>query len=46
MHKVDNLVEKEYKKTPFNVAILGLYIITPRIFGILDNIAPGKGNEI
>ena len=47
VYKVDNLVEKPaIEEAPSNVAILGRYIITPRIFEILDNTAPGKGNEI
>lgn len=47
VYKVDTLVEKPViEEAPSNVAILGRYIITPRIFEILDNTAPGKGNEI
>lgn len=47
VYKVDDLVEKPaIEEAPSNVAILGRYIITPRIFEILDNTAPGKGNEI
>ena len=33
-------------EAPSNVAILGRYIITPKIFEILEKTAPGKGNEI
>lgn len=45
--KVKNLVEKpEIDKAPSNIAILGRYIITPTIFGILENTKPGKGGEI
>lgn len=47
LYKVDNLVEKpSVEEAPSNVAILGRYIITPRIFSILDNTMPGKNNEI
>ena len=47
LYKVNNLVEKpSVDKAPSNVAILGRYIITPEIFDILDNTAPGKGGEI
>lgn len=47
LYKVDNLVEKPaVEEAPSNVAILGRYIITPRIFNILDNTVPGKNNEI
>ncbi|KAI3350199.1 transposase [Clostridium botulinum] len=34
------------EEAPTNVAILGRYIITPKIFEILENIKPGKGGEI
>lgn len=47
VYKVDGLVEKpSIEEAPTNVAILGRYIITPRIFDILDETKPGKGNEI
>jgi len=45
--KVKSLVEKPNKEdAPSNTAILGRYIVTPKIFEILDNTKPGKGNEI
>lgn len=47
VYKVKDLVEKpKLEEAPTNVAILGRYIITPAIFDILDNTAPGKGGEI
>ena len=47
VYKVKNLVEKpSIEESPSNVAILGRYIITPRIFEILEETKPGKGNEI
>ena len=47
VYKVKDLVEKPSKEdAPSNVAILGRYIITPQIFDILKNTAPGKGGEI
>lgn len=47
VYKVKELVEKpSLEEAPSNVAILGRYIITPKIFKILENTAPGKGNEI
>lgn len=47
VYKVKRLVEKpSVDEAPSNVAILGRYIITPQIFEILENTAPGKGNEI
>jgi len=45
--KVKDLVEKpNVDEAPSDVAILGRYIITPRIFEILEKTKPGKGNEI
>ena len=45
--KVKGLVEKpNIDEAPSNVAILGRYIVTPKIFEILDRTKPGKGNEI
>lgn len=47
VYKVKDLVEKpDADKAPSNVAILGRYIITPKIFEILENTKPGKGGEI
>lgn len=47
VYKVKDLVEKpSLKEAPSNIAILGRYIITPEIFNILENTAPGKNGEI
>jgi len=47
VYKVKGLVEKPaVEDAPSNVAILGRYIISPAIFEILENTAPGKGGEI
>lgn len=47
IYKVKELVEKpSIDKAPSNIAILGKYIITPRIFEILEETKPGKGGEI
>jgi len=47
VYKVKDLVEKpDREKAPSNIAILGRYIITPKIFEILEHTAPGKGGEI
>ena len=47
VYKVKGLVEKPaVEEAPSNVAILGRYIITPRIFKILEETKPGKGGEI
>lgn len=46
-YRVNSLVEKpEPEKAPSEIAILGRYIIEPRIFEILKNTKPGKGGEI
>ena len=47
VYKVKGLVEKPSpEEAPSNVAILGRYIVTPRIFDILENTKTGKGGEI
>lgn len=47
VYKVKDMVEKPaLDEAPSNIAILGRYIITPEIFSILENQAPGKGGEI
>ncbi|WCK54295.1 UTP--glucose-1-phosphate uridylyltransferase GalU [Aneurinibacillus sp. Ricciae_BoGa-3] len=46
-YMVEDLVEKPAKETaPSNIAIMGRYILTPRIFEILENQEPGAGEEI
>lgn len=46
-YRVNSLVEKPGpEKAPSEIAILGRYIIEPRIFEILKNTKPGKGGEI
>ncbi|MGL4759973.1 MAG: UTP--glucose-1-phosphate uridylyltransferase GalU [Sarcina sp.] len=47
VYKVKGLVEKPDREVaPSNVAILGRYIITPRIFDLLEKTPAGKGGEI
>ena len=47
MYTVNNLVEKPHKHdAPSNIAILGRYIITPKIFEVLENTKSGVGGEI
>ncbi|WP_134703817.1 UTP--glucose-1-phosphate uridylyltransferase GalU [Ammoniphilus sp. YIM 78166] len=46
-YTVSNLVEKPKKEVaPSNLAIMGRYILSPKIFEILDNQKPGAGGEI
>jgi UTP--glucose-1-phosphate uridylyltransferase len=45
--RVTDLVEKPAPGTaPSNYAIIGRYVLLPEIFEVLENTAPGKGNEI
>jgi len=47
IYKVKNLVEKPpVEEAPSNIAILGRYIITSRIFHYLETQIPGAGGEI
>lgn len=47
VYQVQSLVEKpEPQDAPSNLAIVGRYILTPEIFGMLEKTAPGKGGEI
>ena len=47
VYKVSDVIEKpKESEAPSNIAILGRYIITPRIFDILENTKPGNGGEI
>lgn len=44
---ITNLIEKpSIKDAPSNLAIMGRYILTPQILDILQETAPGAGNEI
>ena len=45
--RVRDMVEKPApEEAPGNLAVLGRYIITPRVFEILEDVKPGKGGEI
>ncbi|MEH7112578.1 UTP--glucose-1-phosphate uridylyltransferase GalU [Neobacillus niacini] len=47
LYSVNNLVEKpKQDEAPSNLAIMGRYILSPRIFEILENQEPGSGGEI
>jgi UTP--glucose-1-phosphate uridylyltransferase len=47
IYAINDLVEKPaVDKAPSNIAILGRYIITPRIFEVLENTTPGINGEI
>jgi UTP--glucose-1-phosphate uridylyltransferase len=47
VRRVTSIVEKPLpENTASNLAVVGRYILTPRIFEILENLAPGAGGEI
>lgn len=47
VYRIDTLVEKpSAESAPSDLAIIGRYILTPDIFGILERSKPGKGGEI
>ncbi len=47
VYKVKDMIEKpKTEDAPTNIAILGRYIITNKIFQCLENTAPGAGGEI
>lgn len=47
LYSVDTFVEKPAPEdAPSNLAIIGRYLLTPEIFDILENQAPGAGGEI
>jgi UTP--glucose-1-phosphate uridylyltransferase len=47
LHKMEAIVEKPSPdKAPSTMAVVGRYILTPRIFPILDRLPKGAGGEI
>ncbi|WNB92456.1 UTP--glucose-1-phosphate uridylyltransferase GalU [Bacillus sp. NEB1478] len=47
LYSVNHLVEKpKQNEAPSNIAIMGRYILNPRIFDLLANQRPGAGGEI
>ncbi len=45
--KINGIVEKpQPQDAPSTLAVVGRYILTPKIFECLENIQPGKGGEI
>ena len=45
--QLNGIVEKpQPKDAPSNLAVVGRYVLTPKIFECLENIQPGKGGEI
>jgi len=47
LHKLDGIIEKPRpEKAPSNLAVVGRYILTPRIFALLEEVQAGAGGEI
>ncbi len=44
--RIERLVEKPRKDPPSNMAVIGRYVLPPRVFDILEGVAPGVGGEI
>jgi UTP--glucose-1-phosphate uridylyltransferase len=44
--RIDRLVEKPKKDPPSNMAVIGRYVLPPRVFEILEGVTPGVGGEI
>ena len=45
--KVTGLVEKpDPEEAPSNYAVIGRYVLSSKVFEVLENTAPGRGNEI
>jgi len=47
LYKLDGMVEKPHPdKAPSTLAVVGRYILTPRIFSLLEQVQAGAGGEI
>ena len=47
LHEITNLVEKpKPEEAPSNLAVIGRYILTPKIFSMLDRTPLGPGGEL
>jgi UTP--glucose-1-phosphate uridylyltransferase len=44
--RIERLVEKPKQDPPSNLAVIGRYVLPPRIFEILEAVKPGVGGEI
>jgi UTP--glucose-1-phosphate uridylyltransferase len=44
--RIDRIVEKPKKDPPSNLAVIGRYVLPPRIFEILEQVKPGVGGEL
>ncbi|HEX7633919.1 MAG TPA: UTP--glucose-1-phosphate uridylyltransferase GalU [Noviherbaspirillum sp.] len=47
IHRIADIVEKPHpENAPSTLGVVGRYIFTPEIFGLLENVKPGSGGEI
>jgi UTP--glucose-1-phosphate uridylyltransferase len=47
LYEIADMVEKpKYEDAPSNLAIIGRYVLTPRIFEMIETITPGAGGEL
>jgi UTP--glucose-1-phosphate uridylyltransferase len=44
--RIERLVEKPREHPPSNLAVIGRYVLPPRIFKLLEAVPPGVGGEI
>ena len=44
--RIERLVEKPKEHPPSNLAVIGRYVLPPRIFKLLEAVPPGVGGEI
>jgi UTP--glucose-1-phosphate uridylyltransferase len=47
LYEITDMVEKpKFEDAPSNLAIIGRYVLTPRIFEMIESITPGAGGEL
>jgi UTP--glucose-1-phosphate uridylyltransferase len=44
--RIEQLIEKPKHEPPSNLAVIGRYVLPPRVFEILEAVQPGVGGEI
>jgi UTP--glucose-1-phosphate uridylyltransferase len=47
LYEIKDLVEKpKFEDAPSNLAVIGRYVLTPRIFEMIEHLEPGAGGEL
>ena len=46
VHRITGIIEKPEKNPPSDLAVIGRYVLSHRIFSILETLEPGVGDEI